>query len=324
MLSTIVTIATAVGGLIIAGLSAYAAYKKSTNKGTHTLTTSYGQFETRNVNNNDHYDYASLFNNTPTQVIQPVQQTYNVGVDLDMIAKKVNEIIYVVNRITDTVSKVVTAVNSIIANIRNNAVNIPQPNMSYVQQPIQQPVQQPIATTQVIDTTATETNNRAWEDSGDEAVAKINNGVNPAVETTPVAAVPVAAAVPVSVPTHTTRLPVSEVGINALNCNYTFNMADGFDQFYDSDLYRRVTADRYQNFQQPKYCDMGDPYGGLPASITGGVSYQINPYATPVGPVMGYPSEPIVCDKPKDLICHYGHVGLPNPSTRQSYHYGNI
>lgn len=313
MLSTIVTIATAVGGLIIAGLSAYAAYKKSTNKGTHTLTTSYGQFNARPMDNFYPYGYNMFdqFNSVP--VIQPVRQTYNIGTDLDAVAKKVNELVSLVNRMSDAISKIINVINNLSAKI-----NLMQNNQNPVA-----PISQPTSSVQVVDTTASEANNQVWEDSGDEAVAKINNGVNPAVETTPVVAVPVAT-VPVSVPTHTTHLPVSEVGINALNCNYTFNMANGFDQFYDSDLYRRVTADRYQNFQQPKYCDMGDPYGGLPASITGGVSYQVNPYATPVGPVMGYPSEPIVCDKPKDLTCHYGHVGLPNPSTRQSYHYGNI
>ena len=304
MLSTIVTIAAAVGGLIIAGLSAYAAYKKSTNKGTHTLTTTYGQYGVSNqIPTNTCYN-----NQYSAPVIQPVQQTGNIGIDVNALLHKVNEIVDRINKINEFIRRMYETIVNIAAN--RQCYGTPSA-----------PVSAPIMN--VVDTTASEANNQVWEDSGDEAVAKINNGVNPAVETTPVASVPVAA-VPVSVPTHTTRLPVSEVGINALNCNYTFNMANGFDQFYDSDLYRRVTADRYQNFQQPKYCDMGDPYGGLPASITGGVSYQINPYATPVGPVMGYPSEPIVCDKPKDLTCHYGHVGLPNPSTRQSYHYGNI
>lgn len=356
MLSTVVTIAAAIGGLIIAGLSAYATYKKTTNKGSHTLTTtSYpsAPIERDDVyeraNNYDrYYGYADSYHaSAAVAVPQPVINTSGISNSLNTIVGAISNLANQINELKNGMIALAGRIQRIEAN-RASMYNqpVPTPVPTPIPTPVQVPVPVPtpviptpvvpVVPTQmnIIDVTATEPVD-VWEKSEDIAVAKVNNGINPAEHMLPAVIRPSVSpdfSMPVQTPNHVVNKPisinqpVSNMGINAMNYNYGFDMNKGFDQYYDSDMHRILSDYRNRYYQSyiPQYCDMPDPYGGLPMSITGGVRCDINPYQQQ--PSFQQPTMPAPVNNnpetPKPLVFHYGHIGEAFPSTRQSYPYG--
>lgn len=377
MLTTILKVVGVIGSLALAGVSAYTAYKKSTNLGTHTMNTlqqvgyygnynAYGQYP---VNNNGYAAYANNYynnanygygySNAYTPPIQQVTQTGVISIDMETAFAMLNKM------------------NAEIQELRNELARI-QAAKAQKQHEI---MLNPSATNAgiMMNTTSNANNNpanTAWENAGDTALSIAGGRNLPAVIPTPTptptptpapAPAPVAPVMPAPVQSQTQNTQInqpvfsqtvmSELGRAALNSNYMFNMAKGFDQYYESDMRRRVAADRIANYQ-PKYCDTYDPYGGIPSYITGNNynpqnNSQVNPYTqSPYqfpcynGQTIatGIYNQAIPCSNPNEIFIadseikpieeeskpinersfSYGHIGEPIPQHRYSMKYGNV
>lgn len=180
----------------------------------------------------------------------------------------------------------------------------------------------------------------AWEASGDIALSKLACGIDPNAPVYPQSPYPQF--------TNPIRLPVSDIGIGALNCSYDFNINNGFNQYPTTDMYRTIADYRMNSLpaytQYPTFCDMGDPFGGIPSYITGMNNNNVYYGVTPNVPVPNLcPTAPIIDVDPSQLTqlsdgaidaqatmenifneSHYGHVGDPLSQPGTIFHYGNI
>ena len=272
MFATLIKVFVALGSLAIAGISAYAAYKK--NQGSHTLTntTTIGS----GYYNRPAYAYGGGYGygrygygyGYPRRPVKRIARTGNVEQDVITHTDSINELY-------EEVSDIHASVDEILAELRRRGYN-------YRVQPITKvaTVQTPMGPQQVIVSDVAESSPEVQREEAltDQAMAAVNAQYNmthnlPAVPApapapipapVPMATVPTAplpqdtvtvipAPTPMNqttFPTHNFTTPCTDMGMGAINASYMFNMNNGFEQFYDSDLYRRLCADRRNGLPQ--------------------------------------------------------------------------
>ena len=315
MWSIILKIAAAVGSLVIAGLSAYVAYKRSSNRNTGMLPAASAYAC------NGEYGYANVY--------RPARRVVKTG-DL---GQDVNTTIDAVNENAQKSDEMESKLDAIIRYLsRPTAAPV-----GMTEQPMQVPVA-PVEPQNVVDANASDMiEQKAWEDSCDRAVIAINNGMDPAASSqvnVPVAPMTGnASSNPIPNPMPN---PVQNPTATAMNYGGAgFGAPITYETFLNPNLFDNVMNDKYSNLMNPVKCDMGDPYkgAGIPQAALQpicGVNFNANPYAQVPNmnpypqPVMPEPmptfERPI--DEPMPSGC-YGHYGEPMPSTRQSIHYGH-
>lgn len=226
MFFTILKIVTAVGGLLIAGISAIAAARRSSNQGSHTLVTSgaysrtysnsgyngysrYGSY-TRPHNTNRVIKFpegVSIFGFVPCP---KVAHTGNIPADVDNVIDAVNEI----------GDKVDTLQDALVQVSNNKAMPII---------PVVNPAGDPV----------------------EDMAVRNHANVVPLQRT-------------VQAPTHTlmSPYPVSQLGQAAVIGHNNFVMANGFDQAYDRSMLEFVQRGfcGQQQQQQPPYMQPALPY----------------------------------------------------------------
>lgn len=216
MFFTILKIVTAVGGLLIAGISAIAAARRSSNQGSHTLVTA-GAYNRRNYSGYGGYsrNYNSgRYNNTRPNVVFPtgvsifgfvpcpkVSHTGDVHTDVDNVIDAVNEI----------GDKVDTLQDALVQVSNNKAMPVI---------PVVNPAGDPI----------------------EDMAVRSHANVVPMQRT-------------VQAPTHNlmSPYPVSSLGQAATTGHNNFNMANGFDQAYDRSTVEMIQHGMFGQQQQQAY-----------------------------------------------------------------------
>ena len=318
MFLTFLKVAGFIGGLVIAGISAYSAYKKTTaakNCGTHTLTNS-AQFPYGNYG----YGYSAptstttkVYNSNAEAVadssVESVTETGNVYEDIERLKLMIK------------IAKLKLQLK--LAQIRQQSAApapVPTPAPAPVPVPVEPMPQLPM--NEVVEPeTAKDPQILAWEESQDIALAKINQGINPNTNTT----------IPVNTNPYNApmNVPMSDIGRGAMNCSYNFDMFRGFEQFCDTDLYRRLTASRQPQLPVVNYDTGMNPFNGTPNNNPTTIALGTTISTMPT-PVIDVPSSQVIPvnegmpDFSTRKTEHYGHYGDPIPSTRRTYHYGNI
>jgi hypothetical protein len=291
MLATILKVAAVIGSLVIAGISAYAAYKQTVNKGSHTLVTNTGC----------DYGYGYGYYRQPKRI----SRTGNTERDVDTVTESVNDLY---NQ-TD-------AIKMALAKILQRLEALEQRRLNRQQVIVQQTPMGPQPTIIDVDPTdSIDVDVKAIEAAEDNAVMKISQGINPSTNQ------PLATT---NYGTHNfATSPMSDLGRAALNYQYNFNMNRGFDQFYNSDMHRRLVESRNDMYSNPNV-RYPDPYSTLPPTVQR-LCGMIPPTPCLPGPMMN--NDMPTFEKPIDECPggnFYGHYGAPMPSTRQSIPYGCI
>ena len=296
MLATILKVAAVIGSLVIAGISAYAAYKQTVNKGSHTLVTNTGC----------DYGYGYGYYRQSKRITR----TGNTERDVDTVTESVNDLYNQTDAIKMALAKILQRLEALEQRrLNRQQVIIPPSPMS------PQPTIIDVEPTDQIDVNA-----KAIEAAEDNALMKISHGIDPATN------MPMNSA---NYGTHTmvTPGPMSDLGRAALNYQYTFRMNNGYNQIWDNEMYKRMIADRNTGYTTPTapYPDM---YKTLPDLRAWGVNTPMPPNMCLPGPVQTGPvvTEPApTFERPIDEYPggnFYGHYGTPMPSTRQSIPYG--
>ena len=380
MFSIFIKVVVALGSLAIAGISAYAAYKR--NSGSHTLTNSTSM--SRGYYNRPAYAYGydggysyGYGYGRGYGYRRPSKRIARTGdIDQDLVTHTDS-----INELYEEVSGIHASVDEIIAELKRRGCNYRvKRRVATVQTPVgpqQVLVEEPI--------TETCPEVQMEEALTDQAVIAANAQYNmehgittPVVPTVPAPVAPIPTPVPTptpipvapdvtvipaptqnmnqtTYPTHNFTVPSSDMGMGAINASYMFNMNNGFEQFYDTDLYRRLCADRrnglpgmnpdFQYDQIPIIPtvtpSMMNNYGnGFQPGINLGTqilpTVDTMPYPTYREPINGGYAVPDTSmptfEKPIDgsdqvintrYTYFYGHYGEPMPSTRKTVYYSN-
>ena len=388
MFATLIKVFVALGSLAIAGISAYVTYKR--NSGSHTFTNSTndrGYYGRPAYAYNGGYGYGYNPYRRPSKRIS---RTGNIDQDLVTHTDSINELY-------EEVDNIHASVDEILAELKRRGYNyrMKQPKVATVQTPVGP---QQVIVDDIMDTNQEKEIARREEAFTDRIVAIFNREYNayrdsimrrasapiptpvPAPAPTPIPT-PVPAPIiptqdpnvsvipaPVQQPMNQTQYPThnfsnlcSDTGVGAIDTSYMFNMNRGFEQFYDSDLYRRLCQDRRNGLptMNPDFQTTQIPTIPTPSPVMNNYGYQqpgIN-LGTQVLPTLdnmqqiqtpiasyGMPDTSMpTFEKPIDgsdqmfnptsmyagvmpstrKVYSYGHYGEPMPSTRKVYSYSN-